>query len=80
VRNYWLRDKFYRDRCATAFDPNFYIMTQNCFQFSFYRDRSSVLLNLYPDGKKHAIPSLHREYFAARQLAGFATPHGAVVG
>ena len=31
-----------------------------------YRDRSSTQLNLYHDGKNHAIPSLHRDSFLAK--------------
>ena len=32
-----------------------------------YRDRSCIQLNLYHDGKKCAIPSLHRDNFLAKE-------------
>jgi hypothetical protein len=33
---------------------------------NLYRDRACTQKNLYPDGKKHAIPSLHRDNFPAK--------------
>jgi hypothetical protein len=41
-----------------------------------YRDRASTLPNLYHDGKKHAIPSLHRDSFLSPLARGTGTLPG----
>ena len=44
---------------------------------TLYRDRTSTHENLYLVGKKHAIPSLHRDKFPAKEPGHLP---GAVVG
>ena len=66
VRNFWLRDNLYRDRCATAFDPIFCTMTQNWSQLTCTAtapERNKICTRT---AKTRAIPSLYRENFLAK--------------
>ena len=33
---------------------------------NLYREPASIQQNLYPDGKNHAVPSLHRDFYSAK--------------
>ena len=35
--------------------------------FTLYREPASIQQTLYPDGKNHAVPSLHRDSFSAEE-------------
>ena len=65
LTNFWLRDKLTatlrhcsQQKSCTVIDFR--------LRSNLYRDRASTQLNLYHDGKKCAIPSLHRDSFAAK--------------
>ena len=61
----WLRDSLYRDTAPVPFCNICYIMTVPFHLSALYRDTRNDLQNLYPDGKNHAVPSLHRDSFLA---------------
>jgi len=42
------------------------MVTDLCSEAALYRDRASTQYNFCHDGKKHAIPSLHRDSFLAK--------------
>jgi len=67
MTNFWLRDSLYRD---TAQVPIYQIPLPGSIPghlATLYRDTRNAQLNLYHDGKKCAIPSLHRDHFAAKE-------------
>ena len=45
-----------------------------------YREPANTQQTLYPDGKNHAVPSLHRDSFSARLPAGTWILPGAASG
>ena len=47
---------------------------------TLYRDPAKIHQILYPDGKNHAVPSLHRDTFSARLPAGTWILPGAASG
>ena len=64
--NFWLQDSLYRDRCATAFDPNFCTVTQKWSQPTCTATAPERNKICNRTAKTRAIPSLHREKFAAK--------------
>ena len=63
LTNFCLRDKLYRD---TAPVPIYLLSVPGvipCHLYNLYRDRACSHYYLYPDGKKHAIPVLHRDSY-----------------
>jgi hypothetical protein len=64
--NFWLRDNLYRDRYATALDPNFCTVPQKWSQptCTVTAPEHNKICNR--TAKTRAIPSLHREKFAAK--------------
>ena len=66
--------------CASTFEPHSCTLINFWSQYNLYRDTRNAHKNLYPDGKKCAIPSLHRDSFSAPLARGTRTLPGAVVG
>jgi hypothetical protein len=66
MTDFWLRDNLYRDTApvpATNFVPG----DKFAAPINIVPRHSYSSQNLYPDGKKCAIPSLHRDNFSAKE-------------
>jgi hypothetical protein len=69
LTNFWLRDSLYRDTAPVP-SPNFVTGDRFAAPINLVPRHSYNSQNLYLDGKKCAIPSLHRDSFSAK-VPGF---------
>src|SRR4030042_6215691 len=58
-------NSLYRDR-ASARNKTLYTLTCYLLSINLVQRHSYSLQSLYPDGKNHAVPSLHRDSFLAK--------------